>query len=216
MSQRIYMFSYGSSGAREPRVDWVNQPVVPHTSNPIYRGDLPDGPIADRGNHARGVGSGFPPFPETPLFVFDRSIRSKSPKDIIAVMRELHLLSERAKAVFEPFAESGAALQFFNVETRQKDGAPGPLYWLADITLFLDALDEAASNATVTMCGGVKRVNLMSRNVFRRSDIGQHHIFRLMHSPGTVCCDETFRSALISVKPKLTGLDLVHRGDIHA
>lgn len=213
MPQKMYTVRAGAE-LGIPGVEWVNHP--PNTGENL---GLPIGHIPDHGNRAQGVESGFWSM-ETPVFVIDRGKGRVPLADVEpAIGRDIWLISDRAKQVFQNVDPH--AFEFIAVETRVRRDASevvGPKYWLCDLVRFLDALDEEKSNADVRLLeDGTKRARrkLVGGEVLKSAMIGgSNHIFRLMHAPTSIYATETFVKAIR--KARLTGITLGDGGRLDA
>ena len=153
---------------------------------------MPPGPLPDPGSEMGGIGSGFLTDMEAPLLVFEKPLGRLPFPDVIVGGTRVLTLSGRAKKVFETI--DGKAFEFCRAVARLHDGSSGPDYWLADVTRFLDAVDESQSvgmriEEKIIPYNGrtMRRVHLGfggEDTVFKSSVVDEHHIFRLTYSSG--------------------------------
>ena len=202
----IFVWYHSEYSARQPRLEWSNPPKQWVEDLGIERPYLPAGPLFDEQEGIES-GTGFAPFEETPVFVVDRPIGAKPLFDITGRHRGVFLASERAKDVLE--SVDPKAFVFIDVETRLRDGTPGPRHWLGDLVRKLNAFDlERSEGARIDQVAPYTRFSinpLYDKNVFKRDVIGDAHFFRLRNSGSAIYCDSVARAALNSV-PKLKGI----------
>lgn len=212
----VYVWTHSELTTGQPRLEWVNVPK--RWAEDLGR-DLPYVPAGTLYDPDEGsdIGTGLPKFVEAPIFVVDRSIRSKPLFDISGGHRDLILVSERAKGVLERV--DSEAFEFLEVETRLPTGERGPRYWLGDVVRKLDAFDlERSEGARVTQTAPYKCYVLgvyKEKNIFKRSAVGNAHFFRLLNCPGRIFCDAVARAA-INEQPKLRGIACFPEGKFDA
>jgi hypothetical protein len=189
-----------------PGLRWMN-PADP----------VPHGHISDRGNDAMGIGSGFWPM-EVPVFAVSAEWGRLPLADVeAAVGRNLWLISDRCKAVFESLDRE--AFEFQPVEIVERDSQrplSGLRYWLCDVVRYLDALDEEKSKARVEiLSNGVKRViPRIGSEVFRPGIVRGNEAFRLMYAPNSKYVTEQFTDRIRTAG--LSGFMLSDGGHIDA
>ncbi|WP_246550575.1 MULTISPECIES: imm11 family protein [Bradyrhizobium] len=130
-------------------------------------------------------GRGFPPFPEAPRLVIDKSL-GRAPVDW-ELFHDYRLVSDRMKSLLEALDPEG--VRFVRCETRYRDGHAAPTYWLCDIIRVLDAVDEAKSDLEIEYPTPDRKVyNLRKRSclIFKEDSVGAAHIFRLLFYPMVV------------------------------
>lgn len=190
-SPKIYKITGGPSSALDGR--WVNQPEIganTHASLQIT------------------PGVGFPEGMEFPRFEVAGTPRAKR-ADVYSIVRNLWLVSNRAKAAFEK-CDKGA-FAFIQATLQSTGGVVLELdYWLCDVVRLVDALDAERSGLKLDRTGD--RPQTLSALAggeasFRAADLDGIHFFRLATEPGTICCDETGRGAIRAASPKLRGID---------
>lgn len=84
---------------------------------------------------------GFPEFPETPRFLFDK--RLGRPVRDLEQYGHYWLVSDRAKQVLEIIDPEGVV--FLKCDVHSRDGEPGPTYWFCGVLRLLDIVDDDAS-----------------------------------------------------------------------
>ena len=222
MSNKIYSLTVDGKVQEECEFPkWINQPQSPDKDDPYWRPWLPAGPLPDPGSEAGGVGSGFPIGLETPILVFEKPLGSLPFPDVLLDGGRGELtLSDRAKIILESI--DGDAFEFRETITRLHDGSDGPKYWLADVTCFLNAVDEERSKEIyieekIIPHNGrtMRRVHLGmgQTTIFKASVVAGHHVFRLPFSPQTIVVDEVAAS---TIRPaKLRGIFLWPTGMTH-
>jgi hypothetical protein len=142
-----------------------------------------------------------------PIIVVDKGL-TVGMQDVMLRAR-FWLVSDHAKDIFESI--DSEAFEFREVELRNRQGKRGPRYWYCDVVRLLDALDPESSGLGVqVMPDGAPHTMSMWAGIagnafFKKSVIGDHHIFRLKTEPGTICCDQLMRDA-IHKQPKLRGI----------
>lgn len=197
---RIYEFIVGGrSPSGPPGVQWVNQPKR-DKADPYYSDELPAGSHPPKRHPLDSIGTGFPMSMPTPLFVLDEAFGRLPLTDGEVLGRDIWLISERAKVVFE--AIDREAFEFRQVETRLGNGGElGPKYWICDLVRVVDALDEARSPVDVTwQTPDTKFVSLVPGKVahFKKLSLLGGHIFRHVHSLVPAFCDDDFKYAVES------------------
>lgn len=131
---------------------------------------------------------GFPTYPETPIFMYDKRIRD------IEVYHFYWLVSDRMKVFLETF--DPAAVVFLECKTRLPDGQDGPIHWLCDIVRVLDAIDKEKSVVRMEPNGDGPEIydTLGCKSFILKEDIvGSAHLFRSVGLMGYVVCDEAFK-----------------------
>lgn len=137
---------------------------------------------------------GFPPFPEPPRLLIDRSL-GRAPTDW-ELYHDYWLASDRMKTVLETLDAEGVA--FVKCETRYPDGSAAPTYWLCDVLRLLDAVDEQKSHLRIEYpAPDYKVYNLMGRAslIFNEESVGTAKIFRLRFLFPTIICDQSVKDA---------------------
>ena len=197
MGKKIYSFSQDDCTF----ADWVNQPppLDPHWSL-----DIGPGPLPDPGDCSGGVGSGFAADMPEPRLRFETPRAGQHLCDIqTGNTRGIIFMSDRAKKLLEAIA-AASAFEFREAVATLHDGSPAPKYWLADLTHRIAALDETHPAIRIEE-KWVPRFNQMMRRVhfgietdlrFKSDLIEDHHIFGLLYSPGTICCDDIVVNAI--------------------
>ena len=135
---------------------------------------------------------GFPDWPETPRFVFDKK-KGPMPRDI-EMYGDYWLVSVRAKYVLEYTARDGVL--FARCDTRFSDGEETGEYWLCEVTRVLDAVDEERSRIRIDYIGNNKKIyDLMGGASihFRREVIGGAHIFRMAFMESCIIGDNSLK-----------------------
>lgn len=182
---------------------WINQPSP---EDPLWSLNLPPGPLPDPGSELGGLGSGFPIGMETPVVIFEKPLGRLPFPDVLLHFNRVMLLSDQAKKLFE--AIDAEAFEFCEATTRQHGGSEGPKFWLADVTRFLDAVDEERSKEIrieekiIRRSGRPMRrvlLGLGPTTVFKSSIIKDYHIFRATYS-GDILFDESVASAIRAAK----------------
>jgi hypothetical protein len=138
----------------------------------------------------RGVEPGFPPLPEPPRYVIDRTL-GPPPRDLWED-EGYWLTSDRMKAVLENVDRE--AFAFMKCEVRMRNGEPGPRYWLCDVMRVLDALDESASRPA-NGAGNAYFPTGGAKLVFNDWMVGSAHVFRMARAEPWVICDQVLRDA---------------------
>jgi hypothetical protein len=144
---------------------------------------------------------GFPDFPDTPRFLFDKRL-GREPRDL-EEYDAYWVVSQSMKQILETADSDGVAFLKCGVEL--PDGRPGPDRWLCDVLRVLDAVDEEASSIKIKYEGTRKIYSLMGRPnvIFKDEVVGRAHLFRMAYLEAQIVCDEELRIA-IRVN-KLTG-----------
>ena len=136
---------------------------------------------------------GFPPLPETPRLLIDKSL-GRPPVDW-EKFHDFWLVSDRMKDVLETVDQEGVV--FLRCETRSLKGG-APVYWLCDFVRRVEVIDEDASTVTVLDDGtDFRRYDSMapSNYVFREDAIGSAHIFRPRFLEQWIICDQGMKDA---------------------
>lgn len=193
MAEAIYRMRFGDDEF-SPDSTWINRPA-----RGVLRGPL---------RHPLGLfqhlsqGTGFDPHWETPVFMLDVT-NGSVPRDAeLGDGGGEWLVSQRAKEVLESLDHE--AFAFLPVATRLRDkngDCEGPPYFLCDVIRFVDALDVGRSRVRMRD-GDPRTVEFLydarlgfAGNVFRRSSVCTHKVFRLMYMPFVVACTEDLRTA---------------------
>lgn len=205
MGKKIYSFTPDDCTF----ADWINQPP-PFDS--YWSLDIAAGPLPDPGDCSAGVGSGFAADMPEPQLRFERPRAGLGLCDIqIDNTRSILFMSDRAKKILEAI-DAASAFEFREAVASLYDGSPAPKYWLADVTRRIAALDETHP-ALMIEEKWVPRFGQTMRRVkfgietdlrFKSDLIGDHHIFGLLYSPGTICCDDAVVNAIY--RHRLIGL----------
>jgi hypothetical protein len=196
----VYKLSGKELKKTTPIAEWVNIPTV--YDNDLRR-NLPRVPRG-RLSHSddRDTGTGLPEFPETPLFRFNREIRTVKAFDISMIYRSLLLLSGEAKQRFEEIDPE--AFEFIRVDVQLVTGEPGPEHWLADVVRVVDALDRDRSDLIYSSVASRERFLLNAapaNNVFRREALDDLVFFRQLYLPVGVYCTYRGRAAILEAPP---------------
>ncbi len=135
---------------------------------------------------------GFPQFPETPRFRYDKR-QGRMPGDL-EQFSDYWLVSDHAKQVFE--ATDPEAFVFVLCDFILADGSAGPRLWLCDVIRVLDALDEERSDIRIDYYPDRKVYNLMGTTavVIKDDAVGSSHIFRMTYSTPFVICDDYMKA----------------------
>jgi len=136
---------------------------------------------------------GFPEFPDTPRFVFDKKL-GRPPRDI-EQYETYWFISDRMKEAIE--AVDAEAFAFVPCDVRFADNTVGPTYWLCDVMRVLDALDEPASRLKILDDCGHKLYSLAggATLIFKEDVVGSAHIFRMAHLKAEIFCDQQLKDA---------------------
>jgi hypothetical protein len=182
---------------------WINKPPP---EDPNWSLSLPSGPLPDPGSELGGLGSGFPIGMETPILVFEKPLGRLPFPDALLHFDRVMALSDPAKKLFENI--DAEAFEFREAVTQLHDGSEGPRYWLADVTRFLDAVDEERSKEIyveekIIPRNGrrMRRVHLGMgpSTVFKSDVVNGNHIFRATYS-GDILFDESVAGAIRAAK----------------
>jgi hypothetical protein len=154
---------------------------------------------------------------ETPLFAISSEWGRLPLADVeAAIGRNLWLISDRCKAVFE--AIDPGAFEFQAIEIIGPDGQQSSKtsHWLCDVVRYLDALDVAKSNARLEiLADGVKRIlTRPGSEVFRATEVEDSQVFRLMHAPYKKYVTEKVAEAIRAAS--LSGFMLCDGGKVDA
>ncbi|QGZ94287.1 imm11 family protein [Terricaulis silvestris] len=181
--------------------DWINQPP-PFDAH--WSLDIAPGPLADPGDCSGGVGSGFAPDMPKPELRFERPRVGLHLCDIQTHnTRGIVVMSDRAKGILEAI-DASSAFEFREAIATLHDGSPAPKYWLADLTRRIAALDETHPAIKIEE-KWVPRFEQTQRRLlfgidtdllFKSDLVGDHHIFGLLYSPSTICCDDIVVNAI--------------------
>lgn len=197
MGRKIYEFITDDCAF----ADWVNQPppLDAHWSL-----DIAPGPLPDPGDCSGGVGSGFAADMPEPQLRFERPSAGQALCDIqTGNTRCIIFMSDRAKGIMEAIG-AASAFEFRKAVATLHDGSPAPAYWIADLTRRIAALDETHPAIRIEE-KWVPRFNQTMRRLhfgierdlrFKSDVVGDHHIFGLVYSPGTICCDDLVINAI--------------------
>lgn len=189
-SDSVPVYCVGYADSCSFRGTWINEP-----------------PLYSKHDQPRVGGEGFPSDMPDPVIMVDKGLTADM-QDVMLRAR-FWLISERAKDIFQSIDTE--AFEFRGVELRSRTGKRGPRYWFCDIVRLLDAFDAESSGSGVEVTpDGARRSMSMWAGItgnafFRKSVIGEHHIFRLQTEPGTIRCDQLMRDAIHKV-PKLRGI----------
>lgn len=140
---------------------------------------------------------GFSEYSELPLLRLDKTLGG--PLRDIEPFHAYWLVSKVAKEVFTSVDPEGFAFVKCNVFTEHWE--PGPEYWLCDVIIVLDAVDDAKSSIKIEHDSLGKRYSFIGvegevKLVFRHEVIGSAHIFRLSyHTLSAVFCDRRMKDA---------------------
>jgi|CXWL01.1.fsa_nt_gi hypothetical protein len=191
----LYRMSIGYGVKTDPGKRWMNRPRIDGDTNP----ELPNGPLQQPRGGGNGIGTGFPLGMERPVYMVDPEWGRAQLCDGEGEVRDVWLISDRAKCLFE--ALDPEAFEFCKVDVRLREKGverEGPSYWLCDIVRFVDALNEEKSKPLIRIdSNGTKFATPdLQPAVFRREAVNDHHVFRLKYNPYYVCCDFEFRQAV--------------------
>ncbi|MDA9435821.1 hypothetical protein XH88_29310 [Bradyrhizobium sp. CCBAU 51627] len=153
---------------------------------------------------------GFPPLPESPRLLIDRSL-GRAPGDW-ELFYGFRLASDRMKDLLESIDREGVV--FLKCETRSLTGPAAPTYWLCDVIRVLDAIDEQKSQGTIVDDGTpYRRYDLMAgaRLVFKQQAVGSAHIFRPRFWVGVIC-DQIMKDACREAGMRGISFEDVSRG----
>jgi hypothetical protein len=197
--------------------DWINQPPPFDTHWSL---DIAPGPLPDPGDCSGGVGSGFAEDMPQPQLRFERPRAGSGLCDIqTGNTRGIIFMSDRAKGTLEAI-DAASAFEFREAVATLHDGSPAPKYWLADLTRRIAALDETHPAIRIEE-KWVPRFEMTMRRAwfgietdlrFRADVVGDHHIFGLLYSPRTICCDDTVVNAFY--RHRLVGQKFWPSGEI--
>lgn len=194
----LYRVEIGVGAKANPGLKWINQPT--DDSNDPYP-DVPNGQNQQPRGGSNGIGTGLPRSLASPTFLLDSAHGRVDLCDVEAELRDLWIVSDRAKQLFESL--DADAFEFQEIAwVPNARGAQQERRWLCDIVRFVDALVEEKSQPYVTTDpSGVRFASPQGFPAFfSQSAIGRNHIFRLKYDPLFIACDWTFRDAFQSAK----------------
>lgn len=144
----------------------------------------------------RPITGGFPPLCEVP--VLRQTHPDYGPNDLDSLFEDYWLVSAELKTVLEAVDTDGVA--FAKCVYYLHDGSLGPEFYLCDVTRFLDAIDDDASEVEIITegmaLGKYYEIGLGARLAFKMDVVGQSRIFRNKYNESLVVCDRVMRDAL--------------------
>lgn len=222
-SDFLYTMSpIGGSAAKPRGFYWGTIPFDAEETHPDYRGplytshDIPAGPHPPpprAGYVEEPFGTGFPLDYRPEPLIIDRRI-GRPPWDVNPFVREVLLLSDRAKQLFEEI--DAAAFQFVRLESFERDAAgdhPIAPYWLCDVIRCIDAVIRNQPDVTINhLENGTYTFNLESNGKvkFDAARIGAARVFRLAYKNPYVMMDGAARSLI--TKARLIGPQFALKG----
>lgn len=116
-----------------------------------------------------------------------------------SLFEDYWLVSGELKSILEACDPEGVA--FARCIYYLHDGSLGPEFYLCDVTRFLDAIDDGASELEIITegmaLGKYYEIGLGARLVFKKDVVGQSRIFRNKYNESLVMCDRVMRDALV-------------------
>lgn len=120
--------------------------------------------------------------------------------DVFSTLGGVWIVSARTRDLLEQV--DGQAFAFTPATMTFRDGSNAPQYWLTDVVRTIDCIDLIRSGLGANHdADGAKRtlsVLGIGRIVFRSAVIADARVFRIATEPTTICCDATFRSAILN------------------
>ena len=201
---KLYRFGTGSLPGEEPEVMWLHADGLKE-----YMVKRPVGPLPHPDGLVSPQGSGYPAdWHSCPMvhMTAGEGVEASAPLPVPDLQDGGGvydwIVSDRGKAFFEEIDPEAFAFSPIKVLIGKSLVAyEGPPYWRCDVVRFLDAIDyDKTEHKTEVFPNGIKRISpsLWDRNYFKRSVIGDCHIFRLPYRPDAIWCDAYFRDGALA------------------